>query len=32
MAVFDAPRGTGPYGITTTPDGWNSGDGEAVGC
>ena len=21
MAVFDAPRGTGPYGITTTPDG-----------
>jgi virginiamycin B lyase len=21
MAVFDAPRGTGPYGIATTPDG-----------
>src|SRR6201993_3798972 len=21
MAVFDAPRGTGPYGITTTPEG-----------
>ena len=21
MAVFDAPPGTGPYGITTTPDG-----------
>jgi virginiamycin B lyase len=21
MAVFDAPRGRGPYGITTTPDG-----------
>jgi len=21
VAVFDAPRGTGPYGITTTPDG-----------
>ena len=21
MSVFDAPRGTGPYGITTTPDG-----------
>ena len=21
MAVFDAPRGPGPYGITTTPDG-----------
>jgi len=21
MAVFDAPRGVGPYGITTTPDG-----------
>ena len=21
MAIFDAPRGTGPYGITTTPDG-----------
>ena len=21
MAVFDAPRGTGPYGITTTPGG-----------
>src|SRR6266699_3683953 len=21
MAVFDAPRGAGPYGITTTPDG-----------
>src|SRR5215471_21305569 len=21
MAMFDAPRGTGPYGITTTPDG-----------
>jgi virginiamycin B lyase len=21
MAVFDAPLGTGPYGITTTPDG-----------
>jgi virginiamycin B lyase len=21
MAVFDPPRGTGPYGITTTPDG-----------
>ncbi len=21
MAVFDAPRGTGPYGITTTPHG-----------
>jgi streptogramin lyase len=21
MAVFDEPRGTGPYGITTTPDG-----------
>lgn len=21
IAVFDAPRGTGPYGITTTPDG-----------
>jgi virginiamycin B lyase len=20
-AVFDAPRGTGPYGIATTPDG-----------
>jgi virginiamycin B lyase len=20
MAVFDAPRGTGPYGIATTPD------------
>src|SRR5262245_12316127 len=20
-AVFDAPRGTGPYGITTTPEG-----------
>jgi virginiamycin B lyase len=21
MAVFDAPRGTGPYGVATTPDG-----------
>src|SRR5260370_40031068 len=21
MAVFDAPRGAGPYGIATTPDG-----------
>src|SRR5580692_3398103 len=21
MAIFDAPRGTGPYGIATTPDG-----------
>jgi virginiamycin B lyase len=21
MAVFDAPRGTGPYAIATTPDG-----------
>ena len=21
MAVFDPPRGTGPYGIATTPDG-----------
>ena len=21
MAVFDVPRGTGPYGIATTPDG-----------
>ena len=21
MAVFDAPRGTGPYGIASTPDG-----------
>jgi streptogramin lyase len=21
MAVFDAPRGTGPYGIAATPDG-----------
>jgi hypothetical protein len=21
IAIFDAPRGTGPYGITTTPDG-----------
>jgi streptogramin lyase len=21
MAVFDAPRGTGPYGIATTPEG-----------
>jgi virginiamycin B lyase len=21
MSVFDAPRGTGPYGIATTPDG-----------
>src|SRR5215472_469195 len=21
MSVFDAPRGTGPYGISTTPDG-----------
>jgi virginiamycin B lyase len=21
MAVFDPPRDTGPYGITTTPDG-----------
>jgi virginiamycin B lyase len=21
IAVFDAPRGTGPYGIATTPDG-----------
>jgi streptogramin lyase len=20
MAAFDAPRGTGPYGIATTPD------------
>jgi virginiamycin B lyase len=21
LALFDAPRGTGPYGIATTPDG-----------